>query len=126
MFRDIRNGQLLKPILDKRGKRELRFYQLLFNESSQENQQTTKADHELIQRLRSFVPFFYGNEWLQQVQFIRLQDITQSMHQPNLMDIKIGRTTHDRLADEKKVQHELDKTTTNRTLGYRVLGVKVC
>jgi 1D-myo-inositol-tetrakisphosphate 5-kinase/inositol-polyphosphate multikinase len=123
MFRDVNSGQILKPILDQRGKRELRFYQLLFDRDH--DLLSSQKDKKLLHSLRSFVPTFFGVELLQQIEFIRLQDVTGTMNHPNLMDIKIGRNTFDRLANQKKIDHEMSKNNISRSFGYRVLGVKV-
>ena len=77
----------------------------------------------------SYMPKFYGTEamrddTLDQSQFLILENITQGMTAPCVMDIKIGARTYGPDATELKIRQEDSKYLgTKKTLGFSVLGI---
>lgn len=95
-------GSILKPILKESQRREIDFYERL----------RATDDPDLIE-LRSFVPrykgckkFTYNNY---ENEYLILEDLTENMVEPCIMDVKIGRRTWDPLATEGKIASEKSK-----------------
>lgn len=98
-----KNGTVLKPITKiDLGNREIRFYEQL---------QTT-SDMSLIE-LKEYCPNYQGTRMLnvngKSVEFIILENITESMLEPCIIDIKIGKVTWDPLATPEKIAKEKEK-----------------
>lgn len=94
------DGTILKPCTKPLcGLREIRFY-----DSLKENKSKSKT------ALVSLVPEYHGTRRLRvgtrDVDFIILSDITQSMREPCIMDVKIGKRTWDPLATPEKIKAE--------------------
>lgn len=116
------DGSILKPLLssDERTLREQRFYEQVFN--------TEDCVPELV-TLRSFLPKYLGT-WRtsfhgQEVEYLRLDDLTHEFRRPSVMDIKIGAQTYDPLACPEKVALEKAKYPWGQELGFRILGMRV-
>ncbi|CAK1550331.1 unnamed protein product [Leptosia nina] len=96
------NGTILKPILKEVQKREIDFYTTVFSSS----------DKDLIE-LRKFLPKFYGCKHFTyngfEQEYIILEDLTERMLEPCIMDIKVGKRTWDPNASEEKIAREQSK-----------------
>ncbi|XP_052743207.1 inositol polyphosphate multikinase [Bicyclus anynana] len=96
------NGRVLKPILKESQKREVDFY----------NRVSTSTNPELVE-LRKHIPKYYGcrkftyNGFEQE--YIMLEDLTERMLDPCIMDVKIGRRTWDPQASLDKIRREESK-----------------
>lgn len=107
----------MKPTFDVRGIREEAFYKLLFD---------PKHDQDpIIAKLRSFVPTYISTQVINDVIFVTLSDLTANVMNASLMDVKIGKITYDRFATKEKIKNDSTKDVLNRTLGFRVLAIKV-
>lgn len=117
-----RDGSILKPLLssDERTLREHKFYEEVF-----------KAEQPLpeLLTLRTFLPKYLGTwktDYLgQEVEYLRLDDVTREFRSPSVMDVKIGAQTYDPLAEPEKVALEEAKYPWSRQLGFRILGMRV-
>ncbi|XP_053610798.1 inositol polyphosphate multikinase [Plodia interpunctella] len=93
------DGTILKPIIKEAQRREMEFYERI----------TTATEPDLIE-LSRLVPRYVGNRQYtyngHQQQYIVLEDLTQNMLEPCIMDVKIGRCTWDPLATEEKIKNE--------------------
>ncbi|KAJ8714816.1 hypothetical protein PYW08_004797 [Mythimna loreyi] len=93
------NGTIMKPIIKPAQQREVHFYSRL----------ATSEDPEL-KELQAAVPKYFGirnysyNGFEQE--YIILEDLTQRMLEPCIMDVKIGKRTWDPLASEQKIANE--------------------
>lgn len=78
------NGTLLKPIIKESQKREVDFYAKLFSSN----------DKDLIE-LRKYVPKYFGCKKFTyngfEQEYIILEDLTERMLEPCIMDVKIGK-----------------------------------
>ncbi|XP_065295528.1 inositol polyphosphate multikinase-like isoform X2 [Dermacentor albipictus] len=117
-----KDGSILKPLLssDERTLREHKFYEEVF-----------RAEEPLpeLLTLRTFLPKYLGTwktDYLgQEVEYLRLDDVTREFRSPSVMDVKIGAQTYDPLAEPEKVALEEAKYTWSRQLGFRILGMRV-
>lgn len=60
------------------------------------------------------------------VKYLKLENLLYGLHQPNIIDIKIGRVTHDPFASKEKIEREETKYTPQKVIGFRMSGLKVC
>ncbi|XP_014609930.1 PREDICTED: inositol polyphosphate multikinase [Polistes canadensis] len=113
-------GRVLKPIIKPHlGEREITFYENL--KSSQD---------ETTLELRNHVPEYFGTTEIlyseKKIQFVVLQDITDGMAEPCVMDIKIGKRTWDPLAsEEKKISEERKYAQLKEAYGFCITGFQV-
>ena len=60
------------------------------------------------------------------MKFIEMEDITEGMAEPCVMDVKIGRRTWDPLATpEKRATEELKYAATKKAYGFCIAGFQV-
>lgn len=96
------NGTVLKPIIKEAQKREIDFYTRI----------TLSNEHDLVE-LRSSIPKYFGckkythNGFEQE--YIILEDLSERMLEPCIMDVKIGKRTWDPLATPEKIKNEQAK-----------------
>lgn len=114
----LSDGKLAKPAT----KTELAFY--------------IEAQNEKHEKLRAFLPQFYGTTFLASasnpdeghVQHILIENILIDMNRPCLLDVKLGTILYDAEASEekrKKMERQAGTTTSGST-GVRICGMKVC
>nr|XP_049704447.1 inositol polyphosphate multikinase [Helicoverpa armigera]XP_049704450.1 inositol polyphosphate multikinase [Helicoverpa armigera]XP_049704455.1 inositol polyphosphate multikinase [Helicoverpa armigera]XP_049704456.1 inositol polyphosphate multikinase [Helicoverpa armigera]XP_049704459.1 inositol polyphosphate multikinase [Helicoverpa armigera] len=113
------NGTIMKPILKEAQKREVDFYERLKSTSDSE-----------LRELRTLVPKYFGtrrycyNGFEQE--YIILEDLTQRMLEPCIMDVKIGKRTWDPLATEEKRKNEESKyALCKQQYGFCIPGFQV-
>jgi len=112
-------GFVLKPVqAPPKGQREVEFYQRI-----------SASLHPIDTKLYSLIPKFYGTErvkgqTLYHEQYIILENLTQGLAEPCVMDIKVGARTYGPDATEAKIKQE-DSTYagTKKPLGFSVLGI---
>ncbi|XP_068617527.1 inositol polyphosphate multikinase isoform X2 [Battus philenor] len=96
------NGRILKPILKESQKREVEFYERL----------ASTTDPGLVE-LRKFVPEYFGVKKFSynghEQDYIMLEDLTERMLEPCIMDVKIGKRTWDPFATAEKIKNEENK-----------------
>ncbi|XP_014237962.1 uncharacterized protein LOC106659782 isoform X1 [Trichogramma pretiosum] len=119
MLKDT-NGRVFKPI-DKPalGEREIAFYENLKVSGN-------PTDGEL----KRFAPAYYGTKEMKvldkTVKFIELEDVTDGMAEPCVMDVKIGRRTWDGLASpEKRAAEDRKYAATKEAYGFCIPGFQV-
>lgn len=119
MLKD-KDGHILKyinkPIL---GERERKFYESL---------QSTE-DSEFL-KLKKFVPQYFGITTLkianQDVNFLILSNLIEDLHEPRIMDIKIGYQTYEPGAPKEKIMSEEAKYTgTKKSYGFCIPGFQI-
>jgi 1D-myo-inositol-tetrakisphosphate 5-kinase/inositol-polyphosphate multikinase len=54
-----------------------------------------------------------------------MQDIAHELNQPSVIDLKMGRVTHDPEADEDKILRQKFKYPPVENLGFQLLGMRV-
>ncbi|XP_050347566.1 inositol polyphosphate multikinase [Nymphalis io] len=113
------NGRVLKPIIKECQKREVEFYSRVWSSN----------DPDLVE-LRKYIPKYYGckkftyNGYEQD--YIMLEDLTERMLEPCIMDVKIGRRTWDPLATEEKIKKEQSKyKQCKEEYGFCIPGYQV-
>lgn len=115
------DGTVLKPAGKAAcGAREIKFYESL----------RQKEAPDYLCSLRDLVPKYSGSETVsidsKDVTFIRLDDLTDKMLEPCVMDVKIGRRTWDPLATaEKRAAEESKYVACKQNLGFCVPGFQV-
>ncbi|CAH0720569.1 unnamed protein product, partial [Brenthis ino] len=113
------NGRVFKPILKESQQREVEFYNKVF----------TSTDPDLIE-LRKLIPKYYGTQKFTyngyEQEYIMLEDLTERMLEPCIMDVKIGRRTWDPLATEEKIKKEQSKyKECKEEYGFCIPGYQV-
>ncbi|XP_050664786.1 inositol polyphosphate multikinase [Leptidea sinapis] len=113
------NGTVLKPVLKDNQRREVDFYNRVFS----------SEDPDLVE-LRKFVPKYFGCRKFtysgHEMEYIILEDLSERMLEPCIMDIKIGKRTWDPLASEEKINKEKSKYTQCRQeWGFCIPGYQV-
>ncbi|XP_046820169.1 inositol polyphosphate multikinase isoform X2 [Vespa crabro] len=113
-------GRVLKPITKPHlGEREISFYENLQNSCD-----------ETILELKNYVPKYFGTTEIlysdKNVKFVVLQDITEGMAEPCVMDVKIGKRTWDPLAsEEKRISEEKKYAQSKEAYGFCITGFQV-
>jgi len=113
------NGFVLKPAqAPPKGTREIEFYETI-----------SRSSNPIDAKLYSFMPKFYGTEkisidGLPHSHYLVLEDLTEGMIAPCVMDIKIGAKTYGPTASAAKIAQEDAKYLgTKKPLGFSVLGI---
>uniref|UniRef100_A0A182QXY6 Kinase n=1 Tax=Anopheles farauti TaxID=69004 RepID=A0A182QXY6_9DIPT len=119
LLKSIDDGSVLKPVAKLlAGAREIRFYEQL--------QKASGEQKELV-LLRELIPKYRGHQKLpiggELIEFIRLEDLTQGMLEPCIMDVKIGRRSWDPMATDEKRRYEASKYVESReAYGFCIPG----
>uniref|UniRef100_A0A182N3R0 Kinase n=1 Tax=Anopheles dirus TaxID=7168 RepID=A0A182N3R0_9DIPT len=119
LLKSIDDGSVLKPVAKLlAGAREIKFYEQI--------EQATGEQKELV-ALRELIPRYRGHQKLpiggELIEFLRLEDLTQGMLEPCIMDVKIGRRSWDPMATEEKRRYEASKYVESRdAYGFCVPG----
>lgn len=114
------DGSVMKPAAKLlAGTREIKFYEQI-------NGSSGEVAKELL-LLREITPQYRGNQKLvvngELVEFLKLEDLTQGMLEPCIMDIKIGRRSWDPMATEEKRRYEMSKYIESReAYGFCIPG----
>ncbi|ETN62510.1 inositol triphosphate 3-kinase c [Anopheles darlingi] len=122
LLKCIDDGSVLKPAAKLlAGARELKFYQQI---------ETADAKQKELVLLRQVTPQFRGHLQLpvngELLEFLKLEDLTQGMLEPCIMDIKIGRRSWDPMATEEKRNYETSKYVESReAYGFCIPGFQV-
>ncbi|CAG2165980.1 unnamed protein product [Oppiella nova] len=119
LLRHLESNDILKPICDKRSEREFRLYSKIWD--------SNHDFHEDIQTLRQFVPKMNGVfvDHKTGREYLRLEDMTNGMTSPSILDVKIGPKTYDPEANERKIASESGKYRFAELLGFRLLGMRI-
>ncbi|XP_035893823.1 inositol polyphosphate multikinase-like isoform X1 [Anopheles stephensi] len=115
LLKTTSDGTILKPtgkVLC--GLREIAFYERLQEARNRNTDQATGDEPtDLWTVLCQVVPRYYGHPKLtidrKEVEFIQLEDLTEGLKWPCIMDVKIGRRTWDPLATPEKRKAEESK-----------------
>lgn len=114
------SGCVLKPVTKPNlGEREIAFYESLQN-----------SNDDTSLELKNYVPRYFGTKDVRiadkHVKFLVLEDITEGMAEPCVMDIKIGKRTWDPLASEEKRTREDKKYARSKgAYGFCIPGFQV-
>ncbi|XP_052899685.1 inositol polyphosphate multikinase-like [Anopheles moucheti] len=119
LLKSIDDGSVLKPVGKLlAGPREIKFYE-----------QIAKATGEMRELvvLRELTPQYRGHRKLpvggELIEFLMLEDLTQGMLEPCIMDVKIGRRSWDPMATEEKRRYEASKYGESRAAyGFCIPG----
>lgn len=98
--------------MDTRGPREYEFYLKIWSSSE-------------YKALQQFIPKLFGLVTIDRVDFIELEDVTDGLHNPSNMDVKIGLITYDPFADFEKIKKETAKSKCSAAHGFRICGMRV-
>eukprot|EP00879_Flechtneria_rotunda_P024184 GHRR01025632.1.p1 GENE.GHRR01025632.1~~GHRR01025632.1.p1 ORF type:complete len:280 (+),score=86.93 GHRR01025632.1:597-1436(+) len=118
----------------ERGKRELKFYQLIESIRSEDpnGAENREADacgisDNTAALVANWVPRSYGIQQVSDATYLMLEDAAAGYQLPCVMDIKIGfQTWYPWANDSSKQKYRLkDASTTQASLGFRVCGVLV-
>ncbi|KAH9635980.1 hypothetical protein HF086_015554 [Spodoptera exigua] len=109
----------MKPIIKESQKREVDFYEHL--------KSSTQAE---LLELRGLVAKYFGNRKYTyngfEQDYIILEDLTERMLEPCIMDVKIGKRTWDPLATEEKIKNEQSKyAACKQQYGFCIPGFQV-
>uniref|UniRef100_A0A182K2S8 Kinase n=1 Tax=Anopheles christyi TaxID=43041 RepID=A0A182K2S8_9DIPT len=119
LLKSIDDGSVLKPVAKLlAGQREIKFYEQI--------QQASSEMRELV-LLRELTPQYRGHQKLpiggELIDFLKLEDLTQGMLEPCIMDVKIGRRSWDPTATEEKRRYETSKYVESReAYGFCIPG----
>ncbi|XP_011504519.1 PREDICTED: inositol polyphosphate multikinase [Ceratosolen solmsi marchali] len=114
------SGRVFKPLVNSTlAEREIAFYE---NLRVSGNPTDTK--------MLRYTPTYHGTKELRifdrRMRFIELEDITDGMSEPCVMDVKIGRRTWDPLAGPaKRASEELKYADSKRAYGFCIPGFQV-
>nr|XP_027205569.1 inositol polyphosphate multikinase-like [Dermatophagoides pteronyssinus] len=122
ILKHSKSGDILKPVFDKRSRREQSFYEIIFNNNSNSN----NDNNDCLTQLRKLVPHYNGlfHDDQMNIDYIRLEDITAKMINISLLDVKIGYITYDPEASDEKRRAEMNKYKYSKDLGFRILGMR--
>lgn len=121
MLKDQHDGSVMKAAVKPLcGIREIQFYEQLQQNAIDPN----------MSILRELVPDYRGTVKMpfrgKIIDFIKLADITHDMHEPCVMDIKIGKRTWDPFASPEKILAEEQKyQACKQNLGFCIPGFQV-
>ncbi|CAI9726308.1 inositol polyphosphate multikinase-like [Octopus vulgaris] len=119
-FLQTKDKTLLKLIqLPPRGRRELNFYQTVFDEKAESDP--------ILRRLKDFLPYFYGTckfDIFPDELYLHLEDMTVEFEKASIADIKIGSQTYDPEASAEKIQYEKIKNQFSTEVGFK-MGFRV-
>uniref|UniRef100_A0A182P1F1 Kinase n=1 Tax=Anopheles epiroticus TaxID=199890 RepID=A0A182P1F1_9DIPT len=119
LLKSVDDGSVLKPVAKLlAGQREIKFYEQI--------QQAGTEARELV-LLRELTPQYRGHQKLpiggELIDFLKLEDLTQGMLEPCIMDVKIGRRSWDPTATEEKRRYEASKYVESReAYGFCIPG----
>uniref|UniRef100_A0A182SE18 Kinase n=1 Tax=Anopheles maculatus TaxID=74869 RepID=A0A182SE18_9DIPT len=119
LLKCVDDGSVLKPVAKLlAGPREIKFYEQI--------EKAPPEARELVV-LRELTPQYRGNQRLpiggELIDFLKLEDLTQGMLEPCIMDIKIGRRSWDPMATEEKRLYEASKYVESReAYGFCIPG----
>ncbi|CAH2043066.1 unnamed protein product, partial [Iphiclides podalirius] len=113
------NGRILKPILKESQRREVDFYEHL-----------AASKHPDLVELRKFTPEYFGVKKFtyngHEQEYIMLEDLTERMLEPCIMDVKIGKRTWDDSATAEKIKNEESKyRACKQEFGFCIPGYQV-
>ncbi|XP_058118256.1 inositol polyphosphate multikinase-like [Anopheles ziemanni] len=120
LLKSVDDGAVMKPAAKLlAGTREIKFYEQI-------NGSSGEVSKELL-LLREITPEYRGNQKLvvngELIDFLKLEDLTQGMLEPCIMDIKIGRRSWDPMATEEKRRYEMSKyIETREAYGFCIPG----
>ena len=111
-----KDGRILKPIQPPpRGDREVKFYQDVTNSEDPE-----------VAKFLSFIPTYFGNCSKADGQFMIIENLTQGMKKPCIVDVKVGAKTYGPDASqEKREKSDAAYKGTKIPFGFSVLGMSV-
>uniref|UniRef100_H2XWF6 Kinase n=1 Tax=Ciona intestinalis TaxID=7719 RepID=H2XWF6_CIOIN len=114
------DGSILKPVQPPpRGKREVGFYQKIFD---------AECDDPVLLTLQPFLPKLLG-VWTPPSSsldsYMKLEDACRRFRNPSILDIKIGRVSYDPEANQEKRAIESAKYPPLYDLGFQLLGMRV-
>ncbi|XP_046405649.1 inositol polyphosphate multikinase isoform X2 [Ischnura elegans] len=113
------DGYVLKPAEKKtQGENEIRFYKHLIS-----------AVDAVSQELQEYVPKFYGTRIItingRDITCLALENVTEGMLEPCVMDVKIGKQTWEPNASEEKKNTEKEKyVESKRECGFCIPGMQ--
>ncbi|XP_002131926.2 inositol polyphosphate multikinase [Ciona intestinalis] len=123
------DGSILKPVQPPpRGKREVAFYQKIFD---------AECDDPVLLTLQPFLPKLLGvwtppssslgevNSAVPTYSYMKLEDACRRFRNPSILDIKIGRVSYDPEANQEKRAIESAKYPPLYDLGFQLLGMRV-
>lgn len=113
------NGTILKPIIKESQRREVDFYERMWESS----------DPDLVELRKCTPKYFYCKKYTYngyEQEYIILEDLTRRMLEPCIMDVKIGKRTWDPLATEEKIKNEQAKyALCKQQYGFCIPGFQV-
>jgi len=116
-----KKGLVLKPVAqDVRGKREVEFFQTVFNSTDPK-----------VKVFADFLPYFHGVNKKKRDdgslgEFLMMENLTNNFSKPCIMDVKIGARTYGPDAKpEKMKQQDASYTGTKVPYGFSVPGLSV-
>ncbi|OTF79014.1 inositol polyphosphate multikinase-like protein [Euroglyphus maynei] len=120
ILKHCQSGDILKPVFDKRSRREQSFYETIFSNNGNTD------DDCCLATLQKLVPHYNGlfHDPKMNIDYIRIEDITARMKNISLIDVKIGYITYDPEATEEKRLAEMNKYKHSKDLGFRILGMR--
>jgi len=113
------NGCILKAVQSPpRGIRELKFYEKIFKSAVDD---LNKDEIEI----RKIIPIFYDTVIHNDVYYIKMTDIGFGIIEPSVIDMKMGRTTHDPEADDAKMTRQKLKYPPCENIGFQLMGMRI-
>uniref|UniRef100_A0A182JMM0 Kinase n=1 Tax=Anopheles atroparvus TaxID=41427 RepID=A0A182JMM0_ANOAO len=120
LLKCVDDGSVMKPAAKLlAGAREIKIYEQIYGSSGEGSQE--------LLLLRELTPQYRGHQKLpvngELIDFLKLEDLTQGMLEPCIMDIKVGRRSWDPMATEEKRQYEASKYVESReAYGFCIPG----
>lgn len=98
----------------------MNFYQDIFDSRAD--------DDDVTLELRKFVPHFRGFLRIDDPggdEYLKLEDLTENLRSPCILDVKMGSRTYDAEAPPEKILKETEKYKGTKTLGFCIPGMRV-
>jgi inositol-polyphosphate multikinase len=78
-----------------------------------------------LSSLKPFIPDYQGVFIYEEIEYLKLENLTLNFNNPSILDCKIGRKTYEPSAPKEKIERETKKYSHQMEIGFRFSGMKV-
>jgi inositol-polyphosphate multikinase len=78
-----------------------------------------------LSSLKPFIPNYQGVFIYEDIEYLKLENLTLNFQNPSILDCKIGRKTYEPTASKEKMERETTKYCHQMEIGFRFSGMKI-